>query len=284
MRDTLFERKQHESTAKHQNNLKRFLRDVQNDHERGEREKQKAKAEVDRLNRLTGAGTAQPPPESLAPTFHRDKTAPRTADDQRRQWQQLADMGIQVPDHVRADMAMVGDWKATPKQRVEEPAEESLSVGIRKRKLDDDDDEEDQEVLKVLSKKKVWGRSLKALPGDSEDNLDALFSTSVHLKKEMQDPGGIAPKRESPDTTSAADPAEAPDEGGSTAQNMSDNQQPALSEGAQPTARSPTDSNDAGLAKNEAIDDDNKEQLIYNIPEADPAPVFKRRKAKATGK
>ncbi|RMZ78709.1 hypothetical protein DV737_g3753, partial [Chaetothyriales sp. CBS 132003] len=148
VRDTPFERRQHESTAKHQNSLKRFLRDIQNSHERGERDKEKAKAEK--------GG---------------QKGGQQSADDQKRQWQQLADMGIKVPDHVRTEMAMVGDWKALPQHSLDAAAEDALSV----------------ETLQSSAKRKVWGKSIKNLPDSDEDGLDALLATtSLPLKSERK--------------------------------------------------------------------------------------------------
>ncbi|MCJ1359147.1 MAG: hypothetical protein MMC33_009147 [Icmadophila ericetorum] len=60
IRDTKIEKQNHEATPKHQGNLKRFLGDLHRDHEKDEREKQRAKDEVARLNEA-------PPPERSAP-------------------------------------------------------------------------------------------------------------------------------------------------------------------------------------------------------------------------
>jgi hypothetical protein len=184
VRDTPFERKQHESTAKHQTNLKRFLRDIQNNHERDEREKQKAKAEVERLNKLTGGGTAQPVAASSTPTIRKSTTGALTAVDQKRQWSQLAEMGIQVPDQFRGEMAMASNWQVAPKPKSEETSgDESLSKGVRKRKLEGDEGEEEEQQIEQPSRK-AWGKTTKSYPGQDASNLDALLSSHLPLKKE----------------------------------------------------------------------------------------------------
>ena len=182
-------------------------------------------------------------------------------------------MGIAVPDHVQSEIAMVGNWKAVPQQNVQDSPEESLSVGVRKRKLEDED-EENEEAFKYLSAKKVWGKSVKILPEDDRDNLDALLSTSIPLKKEKQEPGNVVGKTKSVETTPTAYQDEAPNQ---DTPDMSENHKPVPIEGVKSTPWSLADSASVELVKHEAIDDTNKESVINNIPEVNPAPVFKKR-------
>ncbi len=59
VRDTKLERTNHDATPKHQGNLKRFLKDLHRGHEKDEKDKERAKAEVARLNGLpVGSGSA----------------------------------------------------------------------------------------------------------------------------------------------------------------------------------------------------------------------------------
>ena len=194
MRDTAFEKRQHEATAKHQNNLKRFLRDIQNNHERGEREKERAKAEVERLNKVVGSGpttsaaiTTSVTPKPVA-TARKAPAARLTSEDQKRQWTQLAQLGIEVPDDYRAEMAMAGAWKAVPQTRNQEidPAADTLSIGVRKRKLDEEE-QEDLEAGNEPTARRVWGKSTRTYPGDETENLDDLLSGSITLKKDKQE-------------------------------------------------------------------------------------------------
>jgi U1 zinc finger len=189
VRDTPFERRQHENTAKHQNNLKRFLRDIQNSHERTERDKQRAKDEVERLNKVTGNPTANLATQIAAsvaagrpPSLSTLSTA-----DRQRQWSQLAAMGIQVPNTHNGELAMASEWKAAPKQSTEDvPAQNSLSKGIRKRRLDDEDEEEapGRKEHNVRSAPKIWGKTTKIYPGQDNSDLDSLLSIPLSLKKE----------------------------------------------------------------------------------------------------
>src|SRR5256885_11873454 len=66
VKDTKFERAQHEATGKHQGNLRRFLKSIQDGHERGEREKQRARAEVERLNKVVAGSPASPSDYNVA--------------------------------------------------------------------------------------------------------------------------------------------------------------------------------------------------------------------------
>ena len=274
MRDTPFERRQHEGTAKHQNNLKRFLRDIQNNHERSERETQKAKNEVERLNRLTGSGSPQPAVASSVPSIRKSASGPFTAADQKRQWSQLSEMGIQVPDNYRAEMAMPGGWSTVSKPKQEGAAdEESLSKGVRKRKLEEGEEEEGNFSQPV---RKAWGKSAKSYPGQHSDDLDALLSGHVLLKREK-----LEAKEEK--STPSRDDAES--EGSKlissdihTPQDESSRGLGVISEGAKAAAgEAVTES--APLVKQESTENNDGETTISW---ATPIPVFKKRKNKAS--
>lgn len=278
MRDTPFERRQHESTAKHQTNLKRFLRDIQNNHERDEREKQKAKAEVERLNKLTGGGTAQQAVASPTPTIRKSTTGALTAADQKRQWSQLAEMGIQVPDQLRGEMAMAGGWQVVPKPKPEEDAEEeSLSVGIRKRKLEESDEEE-QKITR--SSRNAWGRTPKSYSDQDSSALDALLSSHVPLKerKEIKDEEGQLPRAEkrTPTACSAKEEPLDANENATSAPTVGDTKASAsASEGIKLKAEEARDATKS-LVQPEPTEDNGE----TTISQATAIPVFKRRKSK----
>ena len=179
--------------------MKRFLRDIQNKHERDDREAQKAKLEVERLNNTVKASHVGPAPVlagSLRPSSN-PKTQPSPADRQ-RQLAQLAEMGIQVPEHARGDLALAGQWQTLSRQVVEEPAiENSLSVGIRKRKVDEDEDG-DLPMADHLTKRKNWGSSTKQYPNQQTSDLDALLSFKPTLKSEVSTGETKTKQRESP--------------------------------------------------------------------------------------
>lgn len=271
MKDTPFERRQHESTAKHQNNLKRFLRDIQNDHERSEREKQKAKDEVERLNKLTGTGIAQATAPSTAPTIRKPASRPLTADDQKRQWTQLAEMGIQVPDTYRGELAQASNWSVVSKPKGDlAPKEESLSKGVRKRTLEEADEDE-QEI--VQPQRKVWGKSTRSYPGHDNTDLDALLSGQLPLKKgqaeiKAERPDAVPNEQTKTSNTPTADAANTANEAaGDTS----------VTEGTIATTKDET-KDTVPLVKQESGDDGGQATVNSVIS----IPVFKKRKNKAT--
>ncbi|KAF2088924.1 hypothetical protein K490DRAFT_20639, partial [Saccharata proteae CBS 121410] len=201
VRDTKFERQQHESTPKHQNAIQRSLRQLHNAREREEREKQRAKNEVARLNGVVSgaAGSSKEAPWTKAAPAAPPKQA--TAEDRKRQLKQLADMGVAVPEEFRREMAMTGDWQTvsvTPlndsgvkKEEAEDVKPDGLNVGVRKRKLEGDEDED--EAMDAKAKKKGWGTSFKAFPGskDAGDDIEALLGgpkTTTAVKTEPSTP------------------------------------------------------------------------------------------------
>lgn len=232
VRDTTLEKKQHEATAKHQNNISKSLRDLHKNQGREDRDKQRAKDEVARLNGLVGgkagpsaSGPSQPSVAKSKPHF--TSTGQRaTGDDRRRQAEQLAAMGIALPDEYRKDMAIASEWStvsATPVYHrppikdddVNEDSDEDKKDILtadrpHKRKLDLGDDEHgvlDDEQTAGRPAKKSWGTSLKTYPGrehnDTQDFDDLLLSTK--MKKEVKSEpevleGGVQFKQEESDT------------------------------------------------------------------------------------
>ena len=112
-----------------------------------------------------------------------------TAADRERQIEQLARMGVAVPDEYRKDLAIAGDWQKISEHKVEEPPpEESTSLGVRKRKYEG---QEEEEAVGGEVARHGWGNARKRYPvntGGASSDLDALLSTSVSLKKEEPEP------------------------------------------------------------------------------------------------
>lgn len=195
VRDTKLEKQNHEATPKHQGNLQRFLRDLHRGHEREERDAQRAKDEVARLNGIaasstaTGNGLLGRKPAIQAPS---DKRQGGPAD-RKRQLQQLADMGIAVPADVQKEMAMAGDWQTqfvTPiyhkrddikaEDDSEEPKASTLAVGVRKRKYEGDEEKEEAGAVVV---KKGWGSTTRSWNADNDGDLDSLLGTVSTVKR-----------------------------------------------------------------------------------------------------
>ncbi|RYP18511.1 hypothetical protein DL765_003886 [Monosporascus sp. GIB2] len=209
VRDTKLERTNHEATAKHQSALKRFLRDLHRGHEQEQREKERARREIERLNGAVGgggsgsgsasAGVASKPTAAAGGST----TQAITKEERQRQWEQLAEMGIDVPTELRPEMAMAGEWTVTNTRVINDDdgapkaeggdAEQGTATGVRKRPKRDGEDEDDEikreeDAIRGLFKKpRRWGRDMRNAPEDDAE-LDALLSgTLVAPKKEEED-------------------------------------------------------------------------------------------------
>ncbi|KAL2840579.1 hypothetical protein BJY01DRAFT_218385 [Aspergillus pseudoustus] len=192
IRDTAFERTQHEATGKHQGNLKRFLRDIHRDNERSQRDSQRAKDEVERLRQsVSGKPSDQAPWKSASSTPAAAATGPPrpvSVEERKKQMAQLAEMGVAIPDQYKGDMALAGDWQTVSEKviRAEDEGEEAQqsTLGVRKRKHDLDEEEEEakREAEKFVSK--GWGSATRRYPGAQEDkDLDALLASTKEVKK-----------------------------------------------------------------------------------------------------
>ena len=201
VRDTKLEKTNHEATPKHQGNLKRFLRDLHKGHEREEREKQRAKDEVDRLNGVvSGSGSKAPPWERKSAIPAASASRQATPADRKKQLAQLAELGVAVPDDFRKEMAMVGDWQTTSERLIYDTVKkqedggdvkpEGLNIGVRKRKFEGQEEEEEAGEMVV---RRGWGSTVRAYPGEHDDeDLDALLMTTKVLKREEGDIEGKA--------------------------------------------------------------------------------------------
>ena len=203
MKDIKFEKANHEATPKHQGNLQRFLRELHKGHEREERDKQKAKDEVDRLNGVvsrlkTGSQHGERTSAMPQPNVAARQATPA---ERKKQLQQLAEMGVAVPEDFRREMAMAGDWQTTS-QRVlydttqmdggikkeevfEDSKNEILNVGVRKRKYEGE--EEEEEAGEKLGRR-GWGSTTRSYPGSTghDDDLDALLKRTTNSTSASQ--------------------------------------------------------------------------------------------------
>ncbi|KAF1356885.1 hypothetical protein BDV97DRAFT_342910 [Delphinella strobiligena] len=210
VRDTGLEKKQHEATPKHQSNIQRSLRNLHKNTEREEREKQRAKDEVARLNGLVGGKPSASGSTSGPGGFSKTSAPPAQASaaERKRQMEQLASMGVVVPQEYRKELPSIGgEWTTvseTPIYNVKEEDGDSKAAigtfGVRKRKLDEDEEEAEAVV------RKGWGSKLKTYPGSkgsNDEDLDALLNGAVIKKKEI--------KKEDSDTTVNKEDSEAPE-------------------------------------------------------------------------
>lgn len=189
VKDTKLEKSNHEATGRHQGNLQRFLRGLHKDNEKAEREKQRAKDELDRLNGVAKkpnhASSTQSPAAPSSASMRQATPAER-----KRQLQQLADLGIAVPEDYRREAAMAGEWQTTSgtlvhhnetesaevkREETKDEAKAPLNIGVRKRKFEGE--EEEKEAGETV-RRKGWGSTTRSYPGGSEDlDLDTLLNT-----------------------------------------------------------------------------------------------------------
>ncbi|KAJ5380228.1 uncharacterized protein N7496_002656 [Penicillium cataractarum] len=194
IRDTPFEKTQHEASPKHQGSLKRFLRDIHRNNEQQKRETQRAESEVERLRQAVAGGPSKSDPNAPAPWKKTAAPAPKPADrpvsmeDRKKQMAQLAEMGVAIPDEYRGDMALAGEWQTLSETKVEDLQGAAKSIGVRKRKHDgeEEDEEDDGGNPSAQLVSRGWGSRMRTYPGaqnDDDDDLDALLATTKDLKK-----------------------------------------------------------------------------------------------------
>lgn len=212
VKDTKFERAQHEATGRHQGNISRSLKNLHRAQENEQRDKARAQAEIARLNGLVpSASNSVATGSGGTPTFEKRPEKKATLEDRKRQWEQLAAMGIAVPEAARGDMAIAGEWRTVTKQVVGEVNEDgefkaiSLNKGVRKRMIDEEE-EEQKAAGELITKKKGWGHTYKAFPGSkgAEDDVESLFGKKAQqadikddIKVETKEDDGI--KAEAPE-------------------------------------------------------------------------------------
>src|ERR1700743_2697962 len=90
VRDTKLERSQHEATGRHQGAIQKSLRDLHKGQEREQREAQRAKDEVARLNGMVGGSAASKSSSASGPALQSSSgsAAPKkqaTVEDRKRQ-------------------------------------------------------------------------------------------------------------------------------------------------------------------------------------------------------
>ncbi|KAH8598997.1 hypothetical protein B0O99DRAFT_505445 [Bisporella sp. PMI_857] len=181
IRDTKLEKTNHEATPKHQGNIKRFLRDLHRGHEKDEREQQRAKNEVARLNGMVaggslGSGTSSAGQSTVSgvSSAYKLPKPPATAEQIKKQREQLAALGVAVPDEFRPDLAMTGDWQVVSERLVKPEGEkkpDAIALGVRKRE-DRSQDEEEWEAKKMR-----YGSRFKTYPAEEDEaDLDALLN------------------------------------------------------------------------------------------------------------
>ncbi|KAK4098033.1 ankyrin [Parathielavia hyrcaniae] len=203
VRDTKLERANHEATAKHQGAVKRSLRDLHRNADTKEREKERAKREVDRLNGVvsgsSSAGASRPGPKTSggaygAPLQQISET------ERQKQLEQLAELGVNIPTELRGTMAMPGEWTVTASKVVEPSGGKAdgqdadsaggRATGVKRERERTEEEKEQDEAIKGLFKRpRKWGVDSKTMPVDEDAELEALLSGPLaKIKKDEIEP------------------------------------------------------------------------------------------------
>lgn len=293
VRDTKLERQNHDATAKHQGAVKRALRDLHRGHEREEKEKERAKREIERLNGVVssdGSGstsTANAGPSSRSrPGAGAGATSgggggasgggPLSETERKRQAEQLASLGVSLPDEFRKDLAMAGDWQVTSTTIVADTPPDGSNPGasargIHKRERTDEEIEEEKAIKGLFKKPRRWGRDSRTAAGDGDSaDLDALLSGGLAVKKQEEDT--VKKEEESEPTSETAPIKQEEHEPSSIKKEPSEEGIPALAE-------VPTDSSsktEAPALKTE----DGASTVGSSGAQEVPAVTFKKRKPK----
>lgn len=194
VRDTKLERQNHDATAKHQGAIKRSLKDLHRGKEREEREKERAKREIDRLNGIvpSSASSSSSRPATGA-ADRRGGGGPLSETERKRQAEQLASLGVSIPDQFRGELAMAGEWTVTsttivPEKNNNDDNPDAIARGIHKRERTEEEIEQEEAVKGLFKKPRRWGRDAKTLTGEESEDLDALLGGGlVVVKKKKKD-------------------------------------------------------------------------------------------------
>lgn len=281
IRDTALEKKNHEASAKHQNGIQRSLRALHKKNDREERDKQRAKDEVARLNGIVGgSGKAGPPKiEGVQDLGRRGGAPPKlnAAQQRKAHAEQLAALGVELPEELKREVTGMGGWETVSERVIDDDTQATerslagiikresesnedvntavpLNRGVHKRKAEDGKDEEEREAARM--RRKAWGSRIKTYPGSDDvegggEDLDALLSVVTRKKK----------REESADVKEEDDEGEVKGE-----ESVAEEEEKALSS-------APAVGNPAG----ESV---KREESTEDVVTAPPVVFFKKRKVK----
>ena len=149
---------------------------------------------MDRLNGVVSVSGSKAPPwekKTAGPAPSASRQA--TPADRKKQLEQLAELGVAVPEDFRKEMAMAGDWQTTSQRIIYDTVKKEgdmedvkpggLNIGVRKRKFEGQEEEEEAAGEAVV--RRGWGSAIRTYPGigrDGDDDLDDLLKTTNIVK------------------------------------------------------------------------------------------------------
>ncbi|KAK6515563.1 hypothetical protein TWF506_007893 [Arthrobotrys conoides] len=152
VKDTPLSRKDHEASPKHQHALQRFLRELHRNKEKEAVAAENTKREAERLNNLENPDYVPKPLARRAVDLVEKKPAKansfRSDEQKKKHLDELAALGVAMPESYRKEHAMVGEWETV--RVIERPAaaedpEDEESKRAKRRKIGDVDEDEDEE-------------------------------------------------------------------------------------------------------------------------------------------
>lgn len=216
VRDTKLERQNHEATGKHQGAIRRSLRDIHRAAEQAERDRDRARREVDRLNGVVSSSVAKTTTATTAPGSKPAPAQPQlqvqqTEAERKKQLEQLAELGVAIPRELRGEVAMAGEWTVTATRVVqaaegeEDVKNEARATGIkRERERTEEEREQDDAIKGLFGKRRKWGVDSKVVGGEEDGELEELLRGGLGaVKKEEgvneQEVGEVVVKKEEHD-------------------------------------------------------------------------------------
>lgn len=170
--------------------MRRALNNLHRSANNEERERERAKREIDRLN-----GIVAPKTNNNNSGSSKSASGTQNKEERARQAEQLAALGVALPQEFRSELAMPGEWSVTSTTIVEdknnaddedEQGGTSTARGVHKRERTEEQLEHEEAVKGLFKKPRRWGRDSRGLAEGSED-LDALLSGGLVVKKKDEE-------------------------------------------------------------------------------------------------
>ncbi|KAF3918475.1 hypothetical protein ABW21_db0204004 [Orbilia brochopaga] len=278
VKDSPLSRKDHEASPRHQHALQRFLRELQKSKEREVVAAENTKREAERLNNLDNPDYVPKPLARRAADIKAKPATPaksstyRSEEQQQKHLDELAALGVAMPETYRKEHAMAGEWETV--RVIERPAtpedagsdDESEQKRIKRRKLGDAGEEE-QEDEEDAASRNFTVRTMEYPPGDTSvsGSIGGITfkkkGSSKHAMRTMEYPnqpsapalGNIVFKKKGAKTEEKAEEEGPPiDRQAGESLKQSDNEEE------EPSDRNPTPANpdDNPVSKHESDEED----------------------------
>lgn len=200
VRDTKLERQNHEATGKHQGAVRRALNNLHRAANNEERERDRAKREIDRLNGIVANNNnnnSKSSSKNSGGSSSSGNSGTQNKEERARQAEQLAALGVALPQEFRSELAMPGEWsvtsttivqdkKSTDDEDEQEAGGMSKARGVHKRERTEEQLEHEAAVKGLFKKPRRWGRDSRGL-GEASEDLDALLSEGLVVKKKDEE-------------------------------------------------------------------------------------------------